>query len=94
MTRLQPPAPCLELGPPDSQCDDCSVASYDHARRDYLKLDAPIKQNGPSSLYEAAALGVAEFRRCGLIDALPGPVTMLSVAVESSCTRQRCPCIN
>jgi hypothetical protein len=44
-----------------------------------------------SSLYEAAALGVAEFRRCGLIDALPGPVTMLSVAVDSPGTRHDVP---
>jgi hypothetical protein len=44
-----------------------------------------------SSLYEAAALGVAEFRRCGLIDALPGPVRMLSVAVESPRTLHEVP---
>jgi hypothetical protein len=44
-----------------------------------------------SSLYEAAALGVAEFRRCGLIDASPGPVTMLSVAVGSPSTRHEVP---
>jgi hypothetical protein len=42
-------------------------------------------------LYEAAALGVAEFRRCCLIDALPGPVTMLSVAVDSPSTRHEVP---
>jgi hypothetical protein len=44
-----------------------------------------------SSLYEAAALGVAEFRRCGLIDVWPGPVTMLSVAVDSPSTRHELP---
>jgi hypothetical protein len=44
-----------------------------------------------SSLYEAAALGVAEFRRCGLIDVVPGPVTMLSVAVDSPSTRHEVP---
>jgi hypothetical protein len=44
-----------------------------------------------SSLYEAAALGVAEFRRCGLVDALPGPVTTLSVTVESPSTMHEVP---
>jgi hypothetical protein len=44
-----------------------------------------------SSLYEAAALGVAEFRRCGLVDVVPGPVTMLSVAVESPSTMHEVP---
>ena len=29
------------------------------------------------SLYEAAALAVAEFRRCGFADAMPGPATDL-----------------
>ena len=27
---------------------DCSVGSDEHARRDYLKLDAPVKQDGQS----------------------------------------------
>jgi hypothetical protein len=44
-----------------------------------------------SSLYEAAALGVAEFRRCGLMDAMPGAVTELTVAVESPSTTHRVP---
>jgi hypothetical protein len=40
-----------------------------------------------SSLYEAAALGVAEFKRCSLMDAQPGPATRLSVTVKSPTTR-------
>ena len=44
-----------------------------------------------SSLYEAAALGVAEFRRGGLIDVVPGPVTMFCVAVESPSTIHEVP---
>ena len=36
-----------------------------------------------SSLYEAAALGVTEFRRCGFADATVGPGTRLTVAVEA-----------
>jgi len=39
-----------------------------------------------SSLYEAAALALAEFRGCGLVEALPGPVTRLTVAVASPST--------
>ena len=35
------------------------------------------------SLFEAAALAVAEFRRCGFADAAPGCGTMLDVAVQS-----------
>jgi hypothetical protein len=38
------------------------------------------------SLYEAAALGVAEFKRCGLMYTLPGPATRLSVTVKSPAT--------
>jgi hypothetical protein len=34
------------------------------------------------SLYEAAAIGLAEFRRCGLTDATPGPATRLTVSVD------------
>ena len=37
-----------------------------------------------ASLYEAAALAVAEFRRCGFMnDATPGPATRLTVTVEA-----------
>ena len=39
-----------------------------------------------SSLYEAAALGIAEFRRCGFAEAIVGPATRLKVAVESPAT--------
>src|SRR5260370_37919444 len=39
-----------------------------------------------SSLYEAAALGIAEFRRCGFAEAMVGPVTRLRVAVEARAT--------
>jgi len=39
-----------------------------------------------SSLYEAAALAIAEFRRCGFTDANPGPATRLSVAVKAPAT--------
>ena len=39
-----------------------------------------------SSLFEAAALGVAEFKRCGLIDVHPGNATLLSVTVKSPTT--------
>jgi hypothetical protein len=35
------------------------------------------------SLFEAAALGVAEFRRCAMMDAAPGPATRLTVIVET-----------
>ena len=38
------------------------------------------------SLYEAAALAIAEFRRCGLADAAAGPATRLKVAVEAPAT--------
>jgi hypothetical protein len=36
-----------------------------------------------ASLFEAAALGVAEFRRCAMMDAAPGPATRITVTVES-----------
>jgi hypothetical protein len=39
-----------------------------------------------SSLYEAAALGIAEFRRCGFAEAMVGPGTRLRVAVEAPAT--------
>ena len=44
-----------------------------------------------SSLYEAAARGVAEFRRCGFTDAVVGRVTRLTVAVESPGTTHELP---
>ena len=36
-----------------------------------------------ASLFEAAALGLAEFKRCALMDAAPCPATRLTVVVES-----------
>ena len=44
-----------------------------------------------ASLYEAAALGVAEFRRCGMIDAEPGIGTTLSIRVEAPATEHELP---
>jgi hypothetical protein len=42
---------------------------------------APSVSVVASSLYEAAALGGAEFRRCGFADATVGPGTRLKVTV-------------
>jgi hypothetical protein len=39
-----------------------------------------------ASLYEAAALAVAEFRRCDFADATLGPATRLTVSVEAQAT--------
>jgi hypothetical protein len=39
-----------------------------------------------SSLYEAAALGIAEFKRCGFAMATIGPATRLKVSVEIRAT--------
>jgi len=39
-----------------------------------------------SSLYEAAALALAEFKRCGFAMAMAGPATRLTVTVEVPCT--------
>jgi hypothetical protein len=39
-----------------------------------------------SSLYEATALGIAEFRRCGFTEAIVGRATVLKVAVEAPAT--------
>jgi hypothetical protein len=39
-----------------------------------------------SSLYEAAALAVAEFRRCGFADSAPGSAARLTVFVEAPST--------
>ena len=44
-----------------------------------------------ASLFEAAALGVAEFRRCLLMDVAPGPATRLTVAIESPSTVHEIP---
>ena len=38
------------------------------------------------SLYEAAVLALAEFRRCGFAEAVYGPATRLRVAVEPPAT--------
>ena len=38
------------------------------------------------SLFQAAALGVAELRRCGLTDVRIGPSTRLKVAVKAPAT--------
>jgi hypothetical protein len=39
-----------------------------------------------SSLYEAAALALAEFKRCGFVMAMAGPATRLTVTVEVPAT--------
>ena len=39
-----------------------------------------------SSLFEAAALAIAEFRRCGFAFAAVGPATRLKVSVENPAT--------
>jgi hypothetical protein len=39
-----------------------------------------------SSLYEAAALALVQFRRCGFTDANPGLATRLTVAVKMPAT--------
>jgi hypothetical protein len=38
------------------------------------------------TLYEAATLAVAEFRRCGFIENAPGPATRLTVTVKAPAT--------
>jgi hypothetical protein len=48
-------------------------------------------QVSATSLFEAAALGVVEFRRCGLMDVEPGPAAQLPVAVESPWTAHEIP---
>jgi len=40
-----------------------------------------------SSLYEAAALGLAELKRCGVMPVEPGPATRLTVVVKSPTTK-------
>ena len=39
-----------------------------------------------STLYEAAALAINEFRRCGFTSNAPGPATRLTVAVKTPAT--------
>ena len=39
-----------------------------------------------STLYEAAALAIGEFRRCGFTSNAPGPATRLTVTVKSPAT--------
>jgi hypothetical protein len=39
-----------------------------------------------STLYEAAALAIAEFRRCGFTANAPGPATRLTVSVKTPAT--------
>ena len=44
-----------------------------------------------ASLFEAAALALGEFRRCGFADALAGPATRLTVSVEAPSTTHELP---
>jgi hypothetical protein len=39
-----------------------------------------------STLYEACVLALAEFRRCGITSAIPGPATALTVEVKNAST--------
>ena len=39
-----------------------------------------------STLYEAATLAIAEFRRCGFTENAPGPATRLAVTVKAPAT--------
>jgi hypothetical protein len=39
-----------------------------------------------STLYEAATLAMAEFRRCGFTEHAPGPATRLTVTVKAPAT--------
>ena len=43
------------------------------------------------SLLEAAALGLAELRRCAMMDTAPGPATRLTVVVEVPGTAHEVP---
>jgi hypothetical protein len=43
------------------------------------------------TLYEAGGLALAEFRRCGFAEAIPGPATRLTVAVEAPATTHELP---
>ena len=44
-----------------------------------------------ASLYEAAALGLAESRKCAMMDAAPGPATRFTVVVEAPGTAHEVP---
>jgi hypothetical protein len=39
-----------------------------------------------ATLYEAALLGLAELRRCAMVEDLPGPATTFTISVESPST--------
>jgi hypothetical protein len=43
-------------------------------------------QVAASSLFEAAALGIAQFRQCRFAEALIGPGTRLTISVETPAT--------
>jgi len=43
------------------------------------------------SLYEAVVLGLAEFRRCAMVDDAPGPATRFTITVESPSTVHEVP---
>jgi len=43
------------------------------------------------ALFEAAALGLAEFRRCAMMGAASGPATRLTLVVESPGTAHEIP---
>jgi hypothetical protein len=44
-----------------------------------------------STLYEAAALAIGEFRRCGFTADAPGPATRLTVMVKAPATSHEVP---
>ena len=44
-----------------------------------------------ASLLEAAALGLAELRKCAMMDAAPGPAARFTVAIESPATVHEVP---
>lgn len=44
-----------------------------------------------ASLYEAAAVGIAEFRRCRIMDTGPRPAVELTVSVDGPSTLHRIP---
>ena len=45
-----------------------------------------VSKVSASTLYEAAALAIAEFRRCGFTDHAPGAATRLTVTVKAPAT--------
>jgi hypothetical protein len=44
-----------------------------------------------ASLFEAAILGLAELRRCTMVEDAPGPAAKFTIAVESPCTVHEVP---